>query len=242
MKSYIFITSFVTSVAVVAACSQNTFSSDGKGNANNSDQNPKPGQPGDAVPGAGGPGGSPLPIPTLSSSQGIIPLNENVKCSEGLVQIISSGAATPQSCPANSTAFAADDGSTVLYACCALPKTDILLQTVPTAVRGNQCQEDELIVGLAGSSVVCQKIDTTKYRLTNPRSACYYGKGSSGSSGAGPCGAPNKFLNAIGSRFGSDGCVAPQGSIVHGHKGTDCGDIPIRTLQAIDGSAVAFPY
>lgn len=240
MKSYIYIASFVTSVTVIAACSQNSFSSDGKGNSNSTDQNPKPGS-GQPTP-APGEGGSPLPAPTLSSSQGVVPLNENVKCSEGLVQVISSGAATPQSCPANSTAFAADDGSTVLYACCALPKTDILLQTVPTAVRGNECQEDELIVGLSGSSVVCQKIDTTKYILTNPRSACYYGKGSSGSSGAGPCGAPNKFLNAIGSRFGSDGCVAPQGSIVHGHKGSDCGDIPIRTLQAIDGSAVAFPY
>lgn len=240
MTSYILTASFAASVVIIAACSQSNFAGDGSSNrVSSTDGKPKPGASGPTPVPTGGPGGTPLPIPTLASSQGIVPLNESVKCSEGLVQIIGGAA---QSCPANSTAFAADDGSSVTFACCALPKTDILLQTVPTAVRGNECQEDELIVGVSGNSVICQKIDTTKYRLTNPRAACYYGNGAAGSSGAGPCGAPNKLINALGKRFGIDGCVAAQGSIIHGHNGKDCGDIPVRTLQAVDGSPVLFPY
>ena len=238
MRSYIFAASFVASAVVIAACSQSNFAGGGQSNKPQGvNQIPKSGAP-TPTPIGGGGGGTPSPAPTLSSSQGIVPLNESVKCSEGLVQIITG----TQSCPANSTAFAADDGSGAAFACCALPKTDILVQTIPTSVRGGECQEDELVVGVTGNSVVCQKIDTTKYKLANPGKACYYGNGAAGSSGAGPCGAPNKLLNALGARFGVDGCITSPGNIVHGRNGRDCGDIPIRALQNIDGTPVAFPY
>jgi hypothetical protein len=168
--------------------------------------------------------------------------NEIVKCSEGRVSYITTASPAGERCPENSTPFAADDGSNLNMACCALPNTDILLATAAPVTSGSVCPDDSLIVGSQGNVVICQKIDTTKYKLVAHAKACYYGKGASGSSGAGACGAPNKMLSALQGRFGSDGCVAAPGSVVHGRSGKNCGDIDTMQLQTISGAPVAFPY
>lgn len=251
-KTYLFSASLVMSAAIFTTCSQGNFSGgDGNGNKSGAEQNPQnlpgtgvPGTPGDplATPGPDGIIPTPPPLGGLGNNTGVIPLNELVKCTQGLVSMIRTSNPAASSCPANSTVYAADDGSEALFACCALPKGDIFLTSVQPVARGNECMEDELVVGLSGSNMVCQKIDVTKYKLANPAKACYFGNGASGSTGSGSCGAPNMMLNAIGSKFGSDGCIAPPGSIVHGRKGKTCGDVPIRALQSIDGAPVAFPY
>ena len=165
-------------------------------------------------------------------------INETVKCTEGKIAF-SSGANSM--CPANSTAFAADDWSTLKIACCALPKVDILLIASTPVVRTSICMIDELVVGTSGNSLMCQKIDSTKYTLIEGPKACYFGSGASGSSGSGSCGAPNKFLGGL-TEFGSDGCVAQVGSVVAGYSGKYCGNIPTRKLQTINGDVVPFPY
>lgn len=248
MKNRYIQISIVLIASFVSSCSKSDFAAGGANNSKNS-SNGTPGDGSGANPGGpggtNGPGGVGNPSDpnnpggSLGTGDGSVAINEAVKCSEGLVSFIGIGGVAQ--CPANSTAYAVDDGNPWM-ACCALPKGDIFLTSVQPTIRGNECGDDEMIIGLQGSSMICQKIDTTKYQLTSPGNACYFGKGAAGKSGAGKCTVPSKTLTAIGTKFGSDGCIAPPGGVVHGRKGGNCGDIPIRILQTVGGAAVAFPY
>ena len=182
---------------------------------------------------------TPTPVPTATVTPSPTPvIYDPIKCTAGSVTFVSG----TQSCPANSTVYAADDGSDANFACCSLPRPDFFDTTTANVVRGGECADNELVVGTSGNNIVCHKLDTTKYKLGIGSAACYFGSGAAGSSGAGTCNPPNALMGAIGNRFGSDGCIAPEGAVVHGRKGRNCGDIPVRQLLNVDGTKVAFPY
>lgn len=199
-----------------------------------------------------GPGASPeVPgaVPTLapSSSPGVAGATPTpspgsttaVKCSEGKVTVISAN----QSCPANSTVFAADDTNAVRLTCCTLPSTDILLTSAAPVSRNGECADNEVIVGAGGSAnqLLCQQIDTSKYVLSSTSiDACRFSSKANGDA----CGMSKVMIDAIiaaASSYGNDGCAAAASSVIHGRTGSTCGKFPTRTLKTTAGANIAFP-
>lgn len=133
------------------------------------------------------------------------------------------------SCPANYAAYAIDDASTTVLACCPLPATDILASTSPQS--RTQCGDNEVAVGASGTALLCQSINTNRYTLGAQSPNCYLGSGASGGSGATRCGAPTATITAMTSLFGTDACVPqPFGSLVTKRNGKNCSDTAGRQL------------
>ncbi len=132
-------------------------------------------------------------------------------------------------CPKYYAAYTVDDGKQPNLGCCPLPVKDILSKD--PGVPKQTCGANEVATGTAGSQLVCTKINTAKYSLGPAQTTCYVGKGASGSSGAGPCGAPNVTLQALVSTMGSDACIgSPFGSLITSWTGKNCGDTAASQL------------
>lgn len=149
------------------------------------------------------------------------------QCSTANIKYAQNGT---ENCPEDFAAYAVDDDKHPRLACCPLPVRDILLKNTVGTPRGT-CGPDQIGTGVANGVLVCSKINTAKYKLGQAAVNCYVGHGASGSSGAGPCGAPNVTLQAMVSVFGTDACLGqPFGALITSWTGKNCGDTTSRQL------------
>lgn len=190
------------------------------------------------------PSPNPGPNPMTTEDGGTVQVTPQ-SCSVNTISLIDNFNGLKAVCPAGSAAYAADDvaGGAPSFgrsiSCCPLPASDILSKE-QAIDRGSDCQENEVIVGVHASGVVCAKINLVRYKLDFASATCYYGSGQSGGGGAAKCPIPSETALAMVSKYGSDACVpSPFGGLMRYIRAKTCASMGSSVLRFSDtGQAV----
>lgn len=182
---------------------------------------------------------TPTPTPT--------PTGQRVACTSGQYQLVTGPTETRggQMCAPGLIMFAVDDGRFAMGACCSVTAGPVT-QGEAILHKDGKCGTNEILVGFnsnnsnhSAAEVWCRKLASGfSINYKQCTTSCYYGKGASGRSGSGPCGAPNPLLTSLGKNFGSDGLTAQPGYVPTTKIGKYAGGVHTCQLLGPDGKPV----